>query len=480
MSAFTHSILTDIGWDTLAHALAGGKLTFLHMEAGDGPAATDDAMMGMLELQHKIMDVPITSYSDDGKGQITLIGTLSSKTVETAFWFRELGVRANIDDGDEILYCVANAGTLADYIPDKNDTAVVIQSLEIVVKIDRAANVVVNVSVGANVTAENIGPGTVGAGWFRDKLNNILYFKRFVSTPNVTVSETADTIRADVVFPTFVPIGGIIDYGGVSAPAGYLMCNGQWYNVTQFPELAAVLGARYGGDGVSTFAVPDLRGRMTIGAGQGSGLTNRVLATLGGTETTTLSIAQMPAHSHGATQPWHTHGVYDPTHAHALYDPAHQHSVWDPSHSHGFADPGHAHSVYEPWHYHYGYFSTNSDNSSYPRPGIDSTPQWGYIGGGHDYGVSFGGATICLLTALTSYSPSGIGIYAAGVGCWNWGAYTGTVADWGGTRCGIYGAYTGIYLGWAGGEAISVANTGSGQPHNNMPPFAVVNKIIKF
>jgi microcystin-dependent protein len=498
MSAFDHSILTNVGWDQLSAAIAGGNLTFLRMEAGDGTVTGDEEMEGLTSLKNYVMDIPITSYSDDGEGQLTLIGTLSSKNVETAFYFRELGVVATVSGSllekigissegthqapvGEQLYAVANSYDLADYIPDKNNAAVVIQNIEIIIKIDRATQITVNLSLGANVTAQNIGPATEGAGWFRDKLGNILYFKRFASSGSFRIFETADLITGEVIFPPSFPTGSLLDYPGLIAPDGWLTCNGSAVNRTTYAALYSVIGNTFGaGDGLTTFNLPDFRGRFALGAGWGPGLSARNVGEAGGFENITLSVSQMPVHSHSASQPAHTHGVYDPTHAHAIYDPAHQHSIWDPSHSHGFADPGHAHSVYEPWHYHYGYFSTNSDESSTPRPGKDSMPQWGYIGGGHDYGVSFGRATICLLTALTSYSPSGIGIYGAGTGAWNWGAYTGTVADWGGTRCGIYGAYTGISLAWAGGEAISVANAGSGQPHSNMPPFLVVNKIIKF
>src|SRR6185437_1833691 len=70
---------------------------------------------------------------------------------------------------------------------------------------------------------------------------------------------------------------------------------------SQFAALFAVIGTAFGaGDGSTTFNLPDMQGRVPVGAGQGGGLTNRVLAAKGGEETHVLSVAEMPAHNHGA------------------------------------------------------------------------------------------------------------------------------------------------------------------------------------
>jgi len=82
------------------------------------------------------------------------------------------------------------------------------------------------------------------------------------------------------------------------APTGWALCNGQLLPISQNTALFSLLGTTYGGDGVSTFALPDLRGRVPISSGQGSGLQNYALGQNGGAETTTLSANQMPAHNH--------------------------------------------------------------------------------------------------------------------------------------------------------------------------------------
>jgi microcystin-dependent protein len=82
------------------------------------------------------------------------------------------------------------------------------------------------------------------------------------------------------------------------APQGWALANGQLLPIAQNQALFALLGAQFGGDGVSTFALPDLRGRVALHEGQGLGLTDHTLGEIGGAETVTLTTAQMPNHTH--------------------------------------------------------------------------------------------------------------------------------------------------------------------------------------
>ena len=95
-------------------------------------------------------------------------------------------------------------------------------------------------------------------------------------------------------------IGEIRLFAGNFAPRGWAFCNGQLVPISEYPALYSILGTFYGGDGRATFALPDLRGRVPISAGQGPGLTNRRLGQRGGQENVTLGVAQMPAHTHQA------------------------------------------------------------------------------------------------------------------------------------------------------------------------------------
>jgi microcystin-dependent protein len=81
-------------------------------------------------------------------------------------------------------------------------------------------------------------------------------------------------------------------------PKGWAMCNGQIMPINQNQALFSLLGTTYGGDGITTFALPDLQGRVPLGQGSGAGLTPYVIGETGGVETVTLTIAQIPAHTH--------------------------------------------------------------------------------------------------------------------------------------------------------------------------------------
>lgn len=96
-------------------------------------------------------------------------------------------------------------------------------------------------------------------------------------------------------------IGEIRMFAGTFAPRNWAFCAGQLMSISQNTALFSILGTTYGGNGQTTFALPDLRGRAPIGAGQGPGLSNISLGEVSGTETVTLLTTQMPAHTHTAT-----------------------------------------------------------------------------------------------------------------------------------------------------------------------------------
>lgn len=93
-------------------------------------------------------------------------------------------------------------------------------------------------------------------------------------------------------------IGQITMFGGNFAPRGWALCEGQLLPIAQNQALFSILGTIYGGDGRTTFALPDLRGRIPLQQGNGPGLPSYRLGEKGGINTHTLTVAQMPNHSH--------------------------------------------------------------------------------------------------------------------------------------------------------------------------------------
>lgn len=100
-------------------------------------------------------------------------------------------------------------------------------------------------------------------------------------------------------------IGQIIMFGGNFAPRSWAFCNGQLLSIAQNTALFSILGTTYGGDGRTTFGLPEMRGRVAVHAGNGPGLSDRRLGSRSGSETNTQTIATMANHGHVATTTIH-------------------------------------------------------------------------------------------------------------------------------------------------------------------------------
>src|SRR5258705_283955 len=93
-------------------------------------------------------------------------------------------------------------------------------------------------------------------------------------------------------------LGQIVEFAGNFAPNGWLLANGQLLSISQNTALFSLLGTTYGGDGQTTFALPDLRGRPAVDFGQGPGLSDVALGQVWGAESLTLNDNQLAAHTH--------------------------------------------------------------------------------------------------------------------------------------------------------------------------------------
>ncbi len=95
-----------------------------------------------------------------------------------------------------------------------------------------------------------------------------------------------------------VYIGEIRMFGFDRAPLGWFLCDGSLQSIAENEVLYSLIGTTYGGDGLTTFGMPDLRGRVPLHQGQGTGLSNYVVGQKAGTEVVVLSAQQMPQHTH--------------------------------------------------------------------------------------------------------------------------------------------------------------------------------------
>jgi microcystin-dependent protein len=136
-----------------------------------------------------------------------------------------------------------------------------------------------------------------------------------------------------------VPPGSLIWYASDRVPSGWLLCDGTQVKRQQYPKLFATIGVTFGaGNGVTTFNLPDLRGKFIRGWGAVNPLDP-------GREFGSVQGNLLAEHRHTITDPGHTHGVNDPGHLHVVNDPGHTHVGDDPGHSHTVTDPTHAHSI---------------------------------------------------------------------------------------------------------------------------------------
>lgn len=105
--------------------------------------------------------------------------------------------------------------------------------------------------------------------------------------------------RVSIIQSTYTPPGAILIYAASAVPSGWLGCDGAAVSRTTYSGLFAIIGSTYGGgDGSTTFNLPNLSGRVPVGVGTGSGLTARTLAATGGEENHVLTTAEIPSHQH--------------------------------------------------------------------------------------------------------------------------------------------------------------------------------------
>lgn len=278
-----------------------------------------------------------------------------------------------------------------------------------------------------------------------------------VAGQNVMLSKVGKTVTISATggSSSNIPVGVIMPYAGNSEPEGYLFCEGQLLNSGEYPEIFNVIQYTYGGEG-EYFNLPDLRERVPVGWSEGSAEYG-TLGNQGGEETVTLTINEMPSHthiqnSHNHTQSAHSHGLN--SHTHSI--PAHSHGL--NSHTHSFSATTSTKNLTGSWtcvgykdHTGTGIVSRNYINAN---SNLSSGSNFGGIG--FDINASHN-HTVSGTTGAASGSTANSSVLTSGAASGNTASVTAT------------------------NNATTATNqeTGGGNAHNNMQPYIVLNYIIK-
>jgi microcystin-dependent protein len=239
------------------------------------------------------------------------------------------------------------------------------------------------------------------------------------------------------------PTGAIFMWGAATPPGGYLLCDGTAVSRSAYAALFSIISTTYGaGDGSSTFNLPNFQGRFALGA-QG---TTYPMASTGGEASHVLSWNEMAVHNHAASQADHYHNIpASGNHAHSATMPDHQHAL--PPFAHTHSDSGHNHSI------------------STIVGGAPIASGTGFGAGSGTTGIGYAAISTYTTPLLPTYYSS------------QWGGQPGfnTAAS---GNIGPGNTYWESQTMGAVG-AVTVNNAGSGWAHNNMPPYQVVNFVIK-
>ena len=149
---------------------------------------------------------------------------------------------------------------------------------------------------------------------FCDNINGNNLNVNVVNTNNINVTDDV-YINSHI----YTPVGSILTYSGVSAPAGWLLCDGSEVSKATYPRLFSVIGTLYGtAVNSNNFVLPNLADRLPVGKSGSNSIGN-----VGGASSVTLSVSNLPSHTHTGTVDSagsHTHGITDPGHTHINND----------------------------------------------------------------------------------------------------------------------------------------------------------------
>ncbi len=477
--------ITNPGRQLINDAIGAGQTVLItKVTVGKGFPLPADDPHNYSDLVSYVMDANPTSANAQVLYQTTVRLSVSSANAPVTFKVNEIGVWAHLPGGPLILFAYATTGddtgdTVTPSLPD----SAVVRDYALLIAYSQDAPVSTTITLtpviqlhGANHRGTGIDPiglaDTVSSGSLRAIPNDppqvligthqwapiphhapthldngvdpipVATIARTGSLPKLSGNQS-DALAGDGSWQNrFLPPGVMMDFAGDTAPGGWLLCDGSEASRTTFPALFAIIGIKYGaGNGTTSFNLPDARGRVAIGAGQGSGLTNRTLGQSGGAEALPIGLNELPPHIHPVNDPGHLHTLTDPGHNHPHSDPGHSHGITQTPHGHAITDPGHVHPL-----------------NSLPNTSGGAGPVGGVI-------TQQPGPTDTTYSAQTR-----IGIVAADANLSINSNPSNVINVAGPTGISVQSQPTGISVG---------ASTGAGAAHSSLQPFFVTNKIIK-
>ena len=272
---------------------------YVPVPAPDFPAIAGTTILAS-QYNAEINDIATalsTCLTRDGQSTATAdqpMGGFKHTNVSIATARNQYARAAEVQDGALMrLSSVAGSNTITTTIPFALPAYVISQFFTFIPAATNTTAVTINISgIGAKSITKN-GAAALVAG---DLLINAAAIIFYDGVNFQLLNPPPPPIPAPVVV---VYPGTVSLFAGPAAPTGYLFCTGGLVSRVTYASLFAAIGITWGaGDGVTTFALPDMSSRVPIGVGTGAGLTPRALAGSGGTETHTLIVNEMPAHSH--------------------------------------------------------------------------------------------------------------------------------------------------------------------------------------
>ena len=317
---FAKTIVTDVGKDMIAKSQNGQVLTFSRVALGDGLVGEGEDVTKFIAVKNERLSLPIAKYSNLGNGQFQIQFRLTNSQVESGFWHREIGVMAQIDNGEEQLYAYTTAGNKASYIYDKT-TPVEERIVNVNFVIGNAQNV--EVIINSSVIYATI-----------EDLEEALNAHDAGSNAHEAAfdAHNADeTAHKNMVGASSSAAGkrGMVPAPAEGEQSKFLRGDGTWADAKMSTEELVDILYPVGSIYMSTNAANPstlwsgttweayAQGRVLIGAGTGKDSRNEsktfAAGSTGGEYNHQLTVGEMPAHKHTVTVSLNTAGKHEHT-----------------------------------------------------------------------------------------------------------------------------------------------------------------------